>query len=235
MLADPPMTASSTRQTVAHIFEEHAQAQPHRPLFRFIGGDGTVREQYSYGSFFLRINQVALSLLKSGLRLGQPCCLIYPPGIEMAVAFFACMRIGVVPIPAPPPVQSRRQPAWSRLGHIINDAGAIHVLTTAGIKGQFAQRSTDREEAAVSHLFAKLRWIATDSVVGSSGAVPITPSEILLVQYTSGSTSAPRGVTVSHGNAIHNASLCVDHDRPSGYPGCRISMTWDCWDISSSA
>ena len=61
-----------------------------------------------------------------------------------------------------------------------------------------------------------LQWTATDGMIGRSDLVAPRPAEILFVQYTSGSTSSPRGVAVTHANAIHNAGLCVNHDRPIG-------------------
>jgi thioester reductase-like protein len=59
-----------------------------------------------------------------------------------------------------------------------------------------------------------LGWIATDQVVGDRDCLEEPRSDILFLQYTSGSTSLPRGIAVTHANVIHNAGLTVDHANP---------------------
>ena len=208
--------ASDMPSSVTDIFDARTEEHPDRVLFRFVGGDGAVREQYTYGSFYARTNHVARRLLDAGIPAGAPALLVYPPGIEMAVAFFACMRVGIIPAPTPPPPQFKRRAGWERLAHIAEHAGARHALTTTAMAARIAALSGETDIGALSDGLAKLRWTATDDVIGRSELVAPRPSEVLFVQYTSGSTSAPRGVAVTHANAIHNASLCVDHDRPIG-------------------
>ena len=132
-------------RSVAHVFETCVETHPHRSLFKFIGGDGSIREQYSYGSFFVRTNYIARCLKEAGLRFGTPTLLVYPPGIEMAAAFFACMWVGIVPVPAPPPPRPKHQVGWQRLAHIARHAGAVHVLTTTDMAERIAALSNRAE------------------------------------------------------------------------------------------
>lgn len=204
------------RDNVARIFDARAEAHPDRALFTFVGGDGGVRERYTYGSFRGRINHLAARLMDLGIPQGETALLVYPPGTEMAVAFFACIRAGIIPVPAPPPAPSKRHAGWGRLAHIARHARVGHVLSTTELTRRVA--ATEEETGEVSYVttFSDLPWIATDEIQGRLETFAPQPSEILFLQYTSGSTSAPRGVAVTHQNVIHNAGLCVDHERPIG-------------------
>ena len=200
------------QSSVAGVLAEGAAAHPERTLFSFSGGDGRQREHYTYGSFLLRVNEVAGALKEMGVGAGEPALLVYPPGLEMAVAFFACIWIGAVPVPAPPPSKARSRSSWSRLAHIARHAGARFGLAPADL----VRRAGDAGEDSAAELSA-LKWIATDAIIGGrSGILVPRPSDILFIQYTSGSTSAPRGVAVTNANVLHNAGLSVDHLQPIG-------------------
>ena len=53
-----------------------------------------------------------------------------------------------------------------------------------------------------------LRWVATDELASDEAGDwrhPETgPETLALLQYTSGSTAAPKGVMITHGNLLHN-------------------------------
>lgn len=203
------------RGNVARVLDARAEAHPDRTLFTFVGGDGVVRERYTYGSFLRRVNYVGRRLLDLGVSRGETALLVYPPGTEMAVAFFACLRAGIIPVPAPPPGQSKRLAGWGRLAHIARHARTRQVLATAELARRVAVAEA-ADDVAYLTSFSDLRFLATDEMQGGLDDFVSEPSEILFLQYTSGSTSAPRGVAVTHENVIHNAGLCVDHDQPIG-------------------
>ena len=169
------------------------------------------RNSYTYGSFADRVNCVAHRLVELGLEPGTVVLLAYPPGIEIAVALFACARAGLIAVPVPAPSGSGRNASWNRLAHIATHSGATHILTTSAF-ARFSSRSPgDPDETA-----GRLPRIATDELLGRSATFAARPSDVLFLQYTSGSTRAPRGVVVSHANVIHNADLSVDHQHPVG-------------------
>ena len=101
-----------------------------------------------------------------------------------------------------------------RLAHIARNAGATRVLSTSAFVGQAAS-AEHRADDNLAELLG-LEWIATDGLTGRLGAFGRSPSEVLFIQYTSGSTSAPRGVAVTHANAIHNGRLCLPPDPQIG-------------------
>lgn len=140
--------------------------------------------------------------LRATFARGDRLLLLHPPGLEFAVAFLACLYSGMVAVPAPMPDNYRRQA--DRLGKVVVDAECAGVLTERGAL------------AAVSAWVAEfgppgLRCWSTDSaelVAPDSWTMPdIGPDTLALLQYTSGSTSEPKGVMVSHRNFLHNADV----------------------------
>lgn len=125
--------------------------------------------------------------------------LLYPPGLEYIVAFLGCLYSGMVAIPAYPPRGNR---TWPRLQSIIKASQATVALTTASIKSQ-----VDRWHQCLPEL-KKLTWLTLEGLSGYVGRdlkkTNISSDSLALIQYTSGSTSLPKGVMLSHGNIIHN-------------------------------
>ncbi|MET8779605.1 fatty acyl-AMP ligase [Nocardia sp. NPDC004654] len=127
----------------------------------------------------------------------RPVLLLYPPGLEFLRAFLGCLYAGVIAVPAPAPHDER---SIRRLLGMIEDAGARLILTTAEFREPLAAWLRDSDEMGIA-------VAATDEPLGDPDAwvMPaITADTTAFLQYTSGSTSEPKGVIVSHGNLVHN-------------------------------
>lgn len=210
--------------SVLAILERWADRHPDKLLYAFLDPDGDVVERHSYSSFITRIDLIASHLLKRRqLHAGDRVLLAYPPGLEMIASLFACARVGLIPVPVPPPSVYGFTAAWYRMRHIAQDCAAVAVLTShdcqAGLRRHIATNRgpTDLAEVRVP---MKLTWIATDEFVEPAGAAPVgVPHDVLFLQYTSGSTSSPKGVVVTHANVVHNSSVAVDHEAP-------VTVSW---------
>ncbi|MFM9961021.1 MAG: beta-ketoacyl synthase N-terminal-like domain-containing protein [Planctomycetaceae bacterium] len=150
---------------------------------------------------------VAARLSESSER-GSRALLLYPQGIEFLIAFFGCLQAGVIPVPLPPPDAARTMRALPRLKSVIADCQAALVLTTGDLFATLHQHF-DSE-------LASLLWLSTDGQIESTHASRVrhmrrspdpAPADIAFLQYTSGSTSTPKGVMVSHGNVLHQCRL----------------------------
>src|SRR5918993_3456766 len=172
--------------------EHWATVQPDQPYSIFLNVHGNATESYTYRELDQRTRYLAEYLSRDvGLKRGDRALLVYPPGLEIVVAFFACARIGVIPVPVYPPSVER---GLAKLNFIVNDCQPAVALTT------------QRFQSADS------KWIATDHVRGEPSRIfADDPYPILFLQYTSGSTSDPKGVCVSHENVIHNCRAVADH------------------------
>ncbi|WP_375743509.1 fatty acyl-AMP ligase [Corallococcus interemptor] len=140
--------------------------------------------------------------LQSLAAEGERAVLLYPPGADYLRGFFGCVCSGLVAVPAYPPDPSRLERTLPRLRALIADSGATVVLTTSVILSMAEFLFTDAPELRA------LKWVATDALEeGDAGAwkrPDVTADTLAFLQYTSGSTGAPRGVMLSHGNLLHN-------------------------------
>lgn len=187
--------------------------RPDHTLFRFVDADGRELEHYTYQAFAERTRELAAYLsTEAGLKSGDRALLVYPPGLEMIAALYACARIGVIAVPVSPPLPMSFDSGLAKLSFIARDCQATAVLSTKQFEYDFrlllGQRRgqgvwTDESDAGLPDL----PWFATDAAQDFGGApVADTPGEVLFLQYTSGSTSNPKGVIVTHANVIANGS-----------------------------
>ena len=142
---------------------------------------------------------------------GQRALLLYPPGLEFIAAFFGCLYAGVVAVPVYPP---RRNRSLARIQAIADDAEAKVALTTSVVV-----RRVEPLIHQTPHLKA-LTWLATDRIpegLDQRWEPPDIQGETLaFLQYTSGSTGAPKGVVLNHSNLLHNSALIAhafEHTR----------------------
>src|SRR5687767_6181199 len=92
-------------QSILSHLDHSARLQPKKCLFTFLDSTGKVQQEYSYQSFCDRTRRLAGAMREElGLHHGDRALLAYPPGLDSIVAFFACLRLGVIPVPvyAPP-------------------------------------------------------------------------------------------------------------------------------------
>jgi acyl-CoA synthetase (AMP-forming)/AMP-acid ligase II/acyl carrier protein len=153
--------------------------------------------QISFGQLHRRAAAIA-ARLQLELKPGDRALLVYPAGLEFISAFFGCLYARIVGVPATYPKPKRPMP---RLQRIALDCDA-HVALSTG------QTLTALDPDLLSADAATSQWIATDELddaLADMWQPPIMDEEDLaFLQYTSGSTSDPKGVMVSHGNLLNN-------------------------------
>jgi thioester reductase-like protein len=169
---------------------------------------------YTYQSFETRTSFLAEYIREeTPLQRGDRVALVYSPGLEMVASFVACVRIGAIPVPIPP-VTSVAKGAASRLRSVMLDSQAAFALTDSSLGSAPPGRGEVGDHADSEDPLAPLgiQWLATDRLQGvARGGATGNPDQILFLQYTSGSTGAPKGVVVSHQNVIHNCHSMVEH------------------------
>lgn len=191
--------------SLVDILRWRAANQPQRLAYRFLV-DGEFEEiTMPYGELDRRARSIAASL-QSVAKPGDRALLLFPPGLDFVAAYFGCLYAQVIAIPAYPPHAARIEKTLPVVRRIVADARpSVALLTTALFNGFATQKPT--EDA-----FRELKWLATDGDEGNSRAEDwqqpiIGGNDLAFLQYTSGSTSAPRGVMVSHHNLLHNLGL----------------------------
>jgi len=187
--------------TLVEILYSKALHQPEQKAFTFLLDGETEEVSLTYQELDLQARAIAALLQTLGAS-GERALLLYPPGLEFIAAFFGCLYAGVVAVPAYPPRNNNR--SMDRIQAIVADAQATVVLTTTQTLSNVERRFAEAPDLAA------LRLLTTDNVakeLAEAWQEPAVSGDTLAyLQYTSGSTSKPKGVMISHRNAMHNSA-----------------------------
>lgn len=169
---------------------------PDRTAYVFLDDrDGAT--EITFGELDRRARVIA-ARLQLELAPGDRALLVYPPGLEFISAFFGCLYSDVIAVPATYPKPRRPMP---RLNRIALDCDAHVALSTAATL-ETLDPDLLSADAATS------QWIATDELTDALADQWEPPgvegANLAFLQYTSGSTSDPKGVMVSHANLLNN-------------------------------
>lgn len=181
---------------------------------------GQLQSQYNYQDFADATDTLATELLAK--YAGQRVVLVYPPGISFLVAFVACLKASVVAVPVFPPHPARKDTlslfsticATAECSTVLTDSSYQHQKQMVAVQErlQVWKKSGSRNLQWPEHL----EWIVTDTFLknhkkkSTTSPPPITDSsQLAFLQFTSGSTSAPKGVQITHSNLAHNLQLIV--------------------------
>lgn len=202
-------------QSIFDKLDYWVKMQPDNLLFCFLDINGNQTEKYSYSEFASRVNAIASHLQHDfKFKKEDRLLLAYPPGLEMICAFYAAAKAGFIPVPVYPPTSHGFQVALDKITYIAKDAEAVAVLTSKdyywSMKLNLARNSIANFSLKKNHI-SKLDWITTEDFRSPHAkGIDIHYSEILFLQYTSGSTSNPKGVIVTHENILHNGNIVTD-------------------------
>jgi 8-amino-7-oxononanoate synthase len=203
------------------VLRRHAEERPDQPIFVYSLEDQSEQAIMTYAQFDRRARAIAARLQDMGFT-GQRVLLVYPPGLDFVTAFFGCLYAGCVAVPTYPPHRHRMVDRF----HVITaDAGARIALSTASAAAQF--KSMIESESGQSSAFSQIPWLATDDIPDALAEQwnepSIVPEMLAMLQYTSGSTSQPKGVMINHANLIDNIRAI---DRAFGLHCEDISVFW---------
>lgn len=140
--------------------------------------------------------------LQQTMQPGDRAILVYPTDPAFIAAFLGCLYAGIIAVPVPEPFTDRH---FLRIKSIVADAGTRHILTTSHFLTAVNQRFADNPD------IQSLHWLATDTIPPQEAhnwqEPPLSHDKIAFLQYTSGSTAAPKGVIISHGNLLANSEM----------------------------
>ncbi|MFJ4972179.1 amino acid adenylation domain-containing protein [Streptomyces sp. NPDC088755] len=186
--------------SLAELLDFRAATAPDQVAYTFLQDGVTPSDQLTYGELGRRARTIAASL-RHNVRPGDRVLLLHPPGLGFVAALFACFEAEATPVPAYPP--GRRGDL--QLEAIFRDSRPAAVLTTDTIAAALPDgvRQALRTDSAQPHRHGDTTCIPT----GYAGASTPPAEHYALLQYTSGSTSTPKGVMVTHHNLLANSAV----------------------------
>lgn len=186
--------------TLVEVLEWRARNESSRIAYTFCEDGENEDESVTYAELDNRARKTS-AWLQQVVRRADRVLLILPPGLDYIVAFMGCLYAGVIAVPTYPPNPVRLRDAESRFRAIVRDAQPALGLTTSRIFEALRLLSkADPEIAAV-------RWEPVSAIDASPDEwtrPSVDGATVAFLQYTSGSTSTPKGVMVSHGSLLSN-------------------------------
>lgn len=189
--------AAQTARTLVELLRQQADRYEDKVAFTFsYNGDGADESRLTYRELDVKARAIAAKLQQHGAA-GQRVLVFCRPGLDAITGYFGCLYAGAVAVP----VHERLAP---RLSSVIPNAQATFAIaapdtplkvktmvdTLVGlIDGQQVRWSTTKVADADAEA-----WMAPDIDAGTTA----------MIQYSSGSTTVPKGVVVTHGNLMHN-------------------------------
>ncbi len=189
------------------LLGQRARESANQLGYRYLQSD---REErcLTYGQLATNAHDLA-DVIRRHIPPGQRVVLMYPAGLHFIQAFFACLLANVVVVPLPIP---KPNDANHRLDHIIKDCEPAAILTETGYLSQLSALLPDIYQAVIA---------TTDVNFDCARIVRslvVAEPDVAVLQYTSGSTSKPKGVMLRNANIFANLrqiELAFGHTRES--------------------
>ncbi|RSN54765.1 hypothetical protein DMH12_16190 [Streptomyces sp. WAC 04229] len=205
-------------ESFVSVLRRRAAAAPRHDAVRFCAGED--EEALTYAELDLRARSGA-QWVAERVGAGDRVLVACAPGTGFIRAFLACLYAGAVPVPVPLPGGFGRQE--SRTTAIAKDTGARLVLTDEAGLGAVHRWLAGERDALPGRAAVAVEAAERDGDAGTWREAAVTGTDLCFLQYTSGSTSDPKGVMVPHGALVHNLRLLRDSH---GWHG---GMTWCSW------
>ncbi len=184
----------TNQDTLVAVLREHAHRQPDRPALTFVAdlAQDPAGASLSYRDLDLLARRTA-ALLQERYAVGDRAMLLFPTGLQFAVAMLGCVYAGLIAVPVPLPDRSAE--SRQRCARVLRHADVRVVLTEqASLPVVTGWRDAEGP--------ARLECLAVDRTGPADPDAwvrpDIGPDTVAMLQYTSGSTSDPKGVIVTH-------------------------------------
>ncbi len=200
----------------------------HERGFTFVGaGDANSDLFLSFHALRAEIQKRAHHLKALGLSKGDRVALVVPDGEQFVPTFLAAMWAGMVPVPLYPPLSLGKLDAFME--------GLVTILNVAKPRVLVAGEKVEQLLWGAMGKVPSLEKLVLDKQLGKpipDGVAPlaqtkaaVAPEELAFLQFTSGSTSLPKGVMVTRKSLAANCKAII-RDGLRADPSIDKGVSW---------
>lgn len=207
------LRASWSSATMVEVLKHWAGKNGDKEVFCFhesapsleTGSHGNDTQTRTYAELDKTASLIARGLQRMRLSKQARILLVFPAGLEFIDALMGCLYAATIAVPTPPPSAKKRRASASRFSAVVSNCQPAAILTTSayyGVVKKMVEELCDGlrcEPPKVMTLEA-----IKDHNEGLVSEVTAASTDLCLIQYTSGSTGAPKGVMLSHQNVLAN-------------------------------
>lgn len=199
-------------KTLIDFLQEKAASDGNWALYRFVDFDDSraewTLEDHTIGELYRKALEIAYMLRKKGLRPGDRAVIFSMQDFGTVYAVYGCMMAGVVFTIIPPPLDEDKV---ERFISVLKSCHPRALISNYALEQGSGVSITGRLLKEAFRDTIRLKRIYTDRLLPYRRTDVIAPAranQLVYLQYTSGSTSAPKGVRVTWKNLMKNLEQC---------------------------
>lgn len=202
------MTDNHHPDSILSILEHHAHVRGDAIAIRFLENGDIEKTSMSYRELHQRAKQLAHDL-RAQCEKGDRVILWYPQGTEFVISFFACMYAGLIPVPYAYSTVTLNEVQQKRILSVMDDCGATLILSQHDFLNDpewMIQSFLNRPE--ITLVYTDRMTNTTTHTMDIHGFS--LDQDLAYLQYTSGSSTNPKGVEISHQNIMANQATITN-------------------------
>ncbi|MBL9101923.1 MAG: fatty acyl-AMP ligase [Myxococcales bacterium] len=213
------MKATTLNEALAEVGGDEAHGYSHlmheKEPARFV----------SYAEMHRRARRFAAALQGLGVQRGDRVGLILPDSAEFIDSIYGAMLAGAIAVPIYPPMNLGQFDAYlGNTTHILRQAGCTVIITDNKVRPILGKLMTNVPRVRTIETYAgALKGVPEGA---EPKTVDVRPDDVAFLQFTSGSTSRPKGVTLTHANLMANVAAIGSSDGGIGINGESYGLSW---------
>lgn len=187
---------------------------------RFIDGEDD-ESIVAFAELWDRALALLGSLQARGMEKGDELVIFSKSNESFVIAFWAAILGGIVPVPVAVGISDEHR---HKLFRILRQLDRATLFTESDLLERLLDFSRENGLDDVTAILESRSALMSDVVPGNNGEVcAATPEDIAFIQYSSGSTSDPKGVCLTHRNLCVNIRAIVEG---TGWEDDDVSLSW---------
>ncbi|XP_067331258.1 disco-interacting protein 2 homolog C isoform X2 [Channa argus] len=183
---------------LSEVLQWRAQTTPDHILYTLLNSRGTIASSLTCVQLHKRAEKIAAMLAERGhLQDGDHVALVYPPGIDLIIAFYGCLYAGCVPITVRPPHPQNIATTLPTVKMIVEVSRSVCVMTTQLI----SKLLRSKEASAAVDVRTWPPVLDTDDLPKKKPPLlykPSNPDTLAYLDFSVSTTGMLAGVKMSH-------------------------------------